>query len=131
MPTRRILLVLVVALLIAVPPLLARGEEPRPPVQDPQVAMKALRAAIARGKKLWSPSWGEGTKTCAECHQPGPNRMHGGRIRRYPAYDFGMGKVVTLNQKLAQMLTEQSKGKALPLGHADLTALEAYLKTLR
>lgn len=131
MSTRRLGLAALLVLAVLVPTLLARadGDDGAPP--DPMVARKALLAAIDRGKTLWRGSWGEGTKACAECHTEGPNRMRAGRVRSYPKYDFGMGKVITLQQKLTQMIKEQSKGQPLPLGHEDLTAIEAYLNTIR
>ena len=131
MTIRRLGLPLLLATLLLAPALLARADGEAEAPDDPMVARKALMAAIARGKALWTGSWGEGTKTCAECHTEGPNRMRAGRIRSYPKYDYALGKVITFQQKLAQMVTEQSKGKALPLGHDDLTAIEAYLHTLR
>ena len=131
MSARRLSLVALLALTLLAPSLGARAEGEAAPVQDPLVARKALLAAIARGKELWQGSWGEGTKACAECHTEGPNRMRPGRVRSYPKYDFGIGKVIVLQQKIRQMVAEQSKGGTLALGSDDLVALEAYLQTIR
>ena len=131
MQIRRLVLAAALTTALLVPSLLALAEEGAPPPPDPMVARKALMASIARGKKLWHGSWGEGTKTCFECHSEGPNRMRMGRVRSYPKYDFGLGKVITIQQKLQQMITEQAKGTAFALGHEDLTAIEAYLNTIR
>ena len=131
MSVRLAALLFALALAVLLPTLGARAGDDEPPAQDPLVARKALMAAIARGKALWNGSWGEDTKSCAECHSEGPNRMRMGRVRSYPKYDYGKGKVIGLQQKLAQMVAEQCKATPLPLGHDDLVALEAYLQTVR
>lgn len=101
--------------------------------EDPPAnpAREALLKAIARGEVLWKQSWGEGSKTCAQCHGPGANVMRSSRLKAYPKYDPTLLKVVTGQQKLAQMIEANVRGQALALGSDDLNALEAYVSTLK
>lgn len=92
---------------------------------------RALKDAQASGKVLFGQSWAAGTKTCVTCHARGPNKLTGRRLSSYPRYDKLVGKVITGQQKLNQMIAEKSKGTPLELGSDDLNALEAYVKTLR
>lgn len=94
-------------------------------------ARSALAEAVKRGGELYKKPWKAGAKTCAACHTRGPNKMTAKRAQAYPKYDKVLKKVVTLQQKLNQMIESKSKGKALELGSDDLNALEAYLKSLK
>jgi mono/diheme cytochrome c family protein len=97
---------------------------------DPQ-GDRALAHAVARGKELFQQTWGPGTKACAECHASGPNKMRAARLKAYPQWDKVLGKVVTGQQKMDQMIRDRAGGQPLGLGSDDLNALEAYLSTLR
>lgn len=90
-----------------------------------------LPAAVAHGETLWKKAWASGAKSCVECHAGGPNAMKGSRLASYPKFDKALGKVVTGQQKLNQMIVEKSRGTALELGSTDLNALEAYVRTLK
>lgn len=94
-------------------------------------ARAALEKAIAEGKKLYTQSWGEGSKACAECHGPGPNKLRGARLKTYPKWDKTAGKVISGQQKLNQMIEQMAKGQPFGLGSDELNALEAYVSTLR
>ena len=94
-------------------------------------ARAALAASITRGKVLWRQSWRPGAKGCFACHVRGPNKMLGQRLATYPKFDLSMGKVVSARQKINHMIKVKSGGKLLALASDDLTALEAYIKTLR
>ncbi len=103
-----------------------RGEE-----AADATAKKALEAVEARGRTLWKKSWRRGAKACMSCHLRGPNRMTSRRAASYPKYDKTLRKVVTVQEKINQMIKFKSGGKPMKLGSADLTALEAHLKTLK
>ena len=90
-----------------------------------------LAKAVERGAKLYKQSWKTGAKSCAACHTRGPNKMAAKRAAAYPKYDKALRKVVTLQQKLNQMIKDKSKGKKLELGSDDLNALEAYINSLK
>jgi len=95
-------------------------------------ARAELAKAQARGKELFEQTWGEGTKSCLECHARGANKLSGTRLKTYPKFDRGLGGVVTGQAKLRQMILERSgAGEAPELGSEELTALEAYVATLR
>ena len=91
----------------------------------------ALAAAVKKGQELWKKPWSAGAKACMECHGGGPNKMTAVRVKSYPKYDKGYDKVVTVQQKINQMITEKAKGTALELGCDDLNALEAFVSTLK
>jgi hypothetical protein len=93
-------------------------------------AADALRDAQARGKALWSQTWASGGKACSACHGGGKNKLTGARLKSFPKWDKGVGKVATGQEKLNEMIVKKCGGTALDLGHADLTALEAYVATL-
>lgn len=94
-------------------------------------ADKALEDARARGKVLYKQSWKKGAKACFACHVRGPNKLTGRRLKTYPKYDKALRKVVTAQEKINNMIKTKSGGAGLDLGHADLTALEAYVSTLK
>ncbi len=92
-------------------------------------AKSELAKMVKKGKELWKKQWKAGAKTCAQCHDRGPNKMIAVRLNKWPKYDKFLKKVATGQEKINQMIVKQSKGEALPLGHEDLTALEAYIKS--
>jgi len=94
-------------------------------------AKKALEAVVKKGGVLWKKSWRRGAKACMSCHLRGPNKMTSRRAASYPKYDKTLRKVVTVQEKINQMLKFKSGGKPMKLGSEDLTALEAYIKTLK
>jgi len=91
----------------------------------------ALAAAVKQGLALYRKSWKKGAKGCFACHTRGPNKLTGRRLKSYPKYDKALKKVVTVQEKINAMIKKKSGGKQLDLGHADLTALEAYISTLK
>ena len=125
---RLVPVLLVLFTLLALPFAFARSARSEPP--DPR-ARAAWDKAVKRGRQLYSQSWGPGTKTCAECHGPGPNRMRSGRAKSYPKFDKAAGKVISAQQKINQMIKVHTLAKPLPLGSDDLNAIEAYLGTIR
>jgi len=102
-----------------------------PPARGDAVADKALEEAVANGKTLWRKVWKKGSKACFACHTRGPNKMAARRLRTYPKYDKAMGRVVSARQKINHMIQSKSGGAALDLDSDDLTALEAYIATLK
>jgi cytochrome c553 len=117
-----LLAVLVVGGLLLRDPSAARAEDP---------AAKALAAARKRGEHLWKQSWRPGAKACFSCHGQGQNRMTAFRLKSYPKYDKALRRVITGQEKLNYMIVTKCGGKAMQLGAADLTSIEAYISTLR
>lgn len=110
---------------------LADSPSARGDAKDDATAAKALADSVARGKALWRQVWKQGAKGCFACHTRGPNKMAARRLRTYPKYDKSMGKVISARQKINHMIQAKSGGAALDLGNDDLTALEAYIATLK
>lgn len=118
------------AALVLVPAIVAGVFFAQQATGDPK-ADKAEAEAVKRGLALYKQSWRTGGKACFACHVRGPNKLTGRRLKSYPKYDKAMRKVVTAQEKINQMIKSKSGGKPLDLGHADLTALEAYISTLK
>jgi len=102
-----------------------------PDARGDATADKALASSVAKGKVLWRKVWKKGTKGCFACHTRGPNKMQARRLRTYPKYDKAMARVVSARQKINHMIKSKSGGEPLDLDSDDLTALEAYIATLK
>ncbi|MDJ0974729.1 MAG: hypothetical protein QNJ98_09750 [Planctomycetota bacterium] len=92
-------------------------------------AKSELADVVKKGKALWTKQWKKGAKTCATCHDRGPNKLTAKRLNAWPKYDRFLKKVATGQEKIAQMIKKMSMGPEVQLGADDLTALEAYIKT--
>lgn len=101
------------------------------PAHGDAAADKALAESVAKGKTLWRKVWKKGAKGCFACHTRGPNKMAARRLRTYPKYDKAMKRVVSARQKINNMIKSKSGGELLDLDSDDLTALEAYIATLK
>lgn len=110
----------------------AHGEEEDDAAALKAKAKEALDKSIARGKALFN-SKDLGKKTCASCHEDPDKPQFNLATRPYtvPLFSTKANDVVTMGQKINEMLTGKSKGKEMPLGSADLVALEAYVLSLR
>ena len=96
------------------------------------VAKEALDKSVARGKELFR-SKDLGKKTCASCHEDPekPNLNLTTRDFSYPKYSNKKKTVVTMGQKINEMLSGKTRGKEMDLAAADLVALESYVASLR
>jgi cytochrome c len=100
-------------------------------LKDPQVAASRAQwdETVARGKALFSdPSLGVGAKSCAGCHATEALR---GVADAYPKFDAKIGRHISLQERIDQMIVGQMGGKRLPLGDIRTVSLEAYLKSLQ
>jgi len=100
-------------------------------LRDPQVA--AGRAAwdetVALGKAAFNDTTlGTTGKSCASCHRPEDLK---GVTGRYPQFAPKLGRVVVLQEWLRMMIEVKLGGQPLPPGDPRMTALEAYLASLR
>lgn len=97
-----------------------------------KVADEALVKAVARGKELWSDK-SLGKKTCASCHDAAdkPQLNLATREWSFPAYSRRKRAVVTLHQKLQEMIQYQCRGTPLDDKGADIAALAAYTMSLK
>ncbi len=97
-----------------------------------KIAREHLDKSVARGKELWS-SKSLGKKTCAQCHEDPEKPLLDLKTRQfaYPAYSTKKKTVVTMGQKINEMLSGRSRGKEMDLTSADLIALEAYVVSMK
>lgn len=98
-----------------------------------RVAKEALDKAVARGKEIWNDkAQVAGKKACAQCHDDPdkPKDDLSARVVAYPAYSRRKRAVVTLSQKINEMIETQSKGKRLDGDSTDLAALGAYVMSI-
>lgn len=97
-----------------------------------RVAAAELKKAVERGKALWSKKLGK--KSCAQCHED-PDKPKLDMTKRtwsYPAYSRRKKAVVTLHQKINEMLEYQSKAKGkLEKDSKEIADLAAYVTSLR
>src|SRR5262245_50278925 len=99
-----------------------------------KIAADALDKSVKRGKELFrSKDLVSAKKSCAECHEnpDKPQLSLATRQFGYPAYSVKKRSVVSLGQKINEMLSAKSRGAEMTLGSADLVALEAYVMSLK
>ena len=127
-------LALALPLLIAPAALFADGDDDdaADEAAAAKVAAEELDKSVKRGKVLWE-SKKLGRKTCKSCHEnpDKPKLDMAARAWSYPAWSRRQKKVVTLQQKVQEMIKYQSRGKALDAESADLADLIAYSISLR
>jgi cytochrome c len=97
-----------------------------------KVADEALAKAVAKGKELWS-SKDLFKKSCASCHEnPDKPKLNlATREWSYPAYSRRKRGVVTLQQKIQEMIQFNSRGQPFDDKGADVAALAAYTMSLK
>jgi cytochrome c len=98
-----------------------------------RVAKEALEKAVARGKEIWNDKAQiGGKKSCAQCHDnpDKPKDALKNRVVAYPAYSRRKRGVVTLDQKINEMIETQGKGKRLDADSPDMAALAAYVMSI-
>lgn len=108
------------------------GEDDDDAAANKKVAQEALDKSVARGKELFH-SKDLGKKSCSECHE-NPDKPQFNLVTRafsYPAYSVKKSSVISLGQKINEMLASKSRGKEMELGSTDLVALEAYVMSLK
>jgi len=98
-----------------------------------KVAKDALDKAVEQGNKLFH-SKELGKKSCASCHEnpEKPNLALTTRSFSYPAYSKKRKSIVSMGQKINEMLTARSgAAKEMDLAGADIVAIEAYVMSLK
>ena len=75
---------------------------------------------VTRGEVLW------GERGCAGCHRDATATMRG-VATRYPKHDASMGRVVTLDERIAACAQRSPGGAALAPESEPLLALSAYV----
>lgn len=121
---------------IAFPPSAEAKEEEEDDADDAatkKLADEAMAKAVARGKEIWNNKEGTMKKSCASCHEDAnkPNLDLKTRAYSYPAYHKRKKAIITMQQKLQDMVVQQCRGPALDDKGTDIAALEAYVASLR
>jgi cytochrome c len=100
------------------------------------VAKDALDKAVAKGDELFH-SKAIGAKSCASCHE-NPDKPNLDLKARpfgfglgYPSFSKRSKVVVTMQQKINEMVKFNSKGKELDHTGTDIAAIEAYVTSLK
>ena len=106
--------------------------EVRAAAEKARVAAEGLEKAVEQGKELFN-SKKLGRKSCASCHEDPdkPNVSLTARSWSYPAYSRRARGVVTLSQKINEMIKFQARGpKDVALDDERIIALAAYVESL-
>jgi sulfur-oxidizing protein SoxA len=82
--------------------------------------------ALLRGEQRWSEGVGAAGKSCAQCHGPVAQSMRG-VAARYPAVDVRSGRLLNLEDRIAQCRQVHQQGPALTFESEDLLALSLYV----
>ena len=114
-------------------PVVAQDEdEGRDSEEAKRVAKEELAKAVARGKELFE-SRSLGRKSCKDCHED-PDKPQDNLAEiawSYPAYSRRARRVVTLQQKINEMIKYKARGKELDPAGGDIADLAAYVTSLR
>lgn len=82
--------------------------------------------ALQRGEQRWSEAVGPAGKSCFQCHGGVAQSMRG-VAARYPAVDARSGRLLNLEDRIAQCRQVHQQGPALVLESEDLLALSLYV----
>ena len=107
-------------------------DEEGDPAEAERVAKEELAKAIARGRELFT-SRELGRKSCQDCHEDADKPQDDLREHAfsYPAYSRRARRVVTLQQKINEMIKYKARGQELDQAGADIAALAAYVQSIR
>jgi sulfur-oxidizing protein SoxA len=92
-------------------------------MQDDDTANPAM-LWVREGETLWSRRAGIADKSCADCHTV---PQMAGVAARYPAFDAGSGRPVSLEQRINLCRTGNQKADALAPESRELLALAAFV----
>jgi L-cysteine S-thiosulfotransferase len=81
---------------------------------------------VLDGETLWAKKTGSADKACADCHGDARGSMKG-VAARYPAFDKGAGRPVTLDQRINLCRADHQQATPLPYESRDLLALSAFV----
>ncbi|EJL90804.1 hypothetical protein PMI15_00250 [Polaromonas sp. CF318] len=81
---------------------------------------------VQDGEALWKQPAGASGKACISCHAAAQSSMRG-VAARYPALDAGLGRPVTLGQRINQCRQQHQQAAPLRPESQELLGLEAYV----
>lgn len=79
---------------------------------------------VKDGDALWQKSAGLSQKSCASCHTQSSMK---GVAARYPAFDDGLRRPITLSQRINQCQQKHQQAEPLKTESQDLLGLESYV----
>ncbi|WUR13004.1 sulfur oxidation c-type cytochrome SoxA [[Empedobacter] haloabium] len=80
---------------------------------------------VANGAALWETKAGKADRSCAACHGDAAGMR--GVAARYPAFDRGAGRVITLGERINLCRTGKQQAPAFTPESAALLGLEAHV----
>jgi len=81
---------------------------------------------VQDGEALWKQPAGASGKACISCHAAAQSSMRG-VAARYPAFDTGLGRPITLGQRINQCRLQHQQAALLRPESQELLGLEAYV----
>lgn len=81
---------------------------------------------VQDGEALWKQAEGASGKACISCHAAAQSSMRG-VAARYPAFDVGLGRPITLGQRINQCRQQHQQVAPLRPESQDLLGLESYV----
>ncbi|MFS2035179.1 sulfur oxidation c-type cytochrome SoxA [Polaromonas sp. CT11-55] len=81
---------------------------------------------VQDGEALWKQPAGASGKACVSCHAAAQSSMRG-VAARYPAFDAGLGRPLTLGQRINQCRQQHQQAAPLRPESQELLGLEAYV----
>jgi sulfur-oxidizing protein SoxA len=126
---------LVLAAALALPATLVHAADKHSGYQDASPETRAMQdddAAnpgflwVQQGEALWSQRPDGAHQSCADCHGAAANAMRG-VAARYPAFDAGSGRPITLAQRIQHCRTEHQHAAPLAEESDALLSLTAYV----
>lgn len=110
----------------------ASGGDPEDEAAMRKAAEEAMTKAVERGKELFHTAT-LGKKSCSTCHEneEKPALNLATRDFHYPAYSRKKKVIVTMTQKVNEMIQNNARGATLDGDSTELAALEAYIASIR
>jgi cytochrome c len=91
-----------------------------------------LKAMVKEGERVFADTTlGTSGKSCKSCHQDMGRKSLAGKAADYPVYDKKAKRTFTLDQQIQRCIVFGLQGKALPWDSEKITALNAYLGSLK
>ena len=100
------------------------GRETRA-MQDDDTANPGM-LSVLEGGTLWTSRAGTANRACADCHGDASSGMKG-VAARYPAFDVGRGRPMSLEQRINACRVDRQQAPALAWESRELLALTAHV----
>lgn len=81
---------------------------------------------VAEGEAWWQRPAGRSQRSCASCHGEAATAMKGVAVR-YPAFDAGLGKPISLQQRIQQCRQVQQQAEPWRAESQELLGMESYV----